>query len=275
MGKRVTMLRIAIALLLATGAGSNFDGISTGDYVEVTGSTRHSAPVSPGHAPTSRIPAEPHPAVTRLPDCPNNTPSTGTVETCPRAMSCPDPSTVRMRRWTAPPGTERGQRGWVSGVSQCRGQGAVAPPNIELSTDDFRRLPLPAGVAVVQPPGDRVLVRMPTNVYATSTAPVELTTTVLGQLVRVRATPVAWTFDFGDGTVIGPTSRPGGPYPDLANAHAYPSRGTFTIRLVTSYKGEYAVAGGAWQPVTGTAEIASDVETVTVLGSHARLRADP
>lgn len=57
---------------------------------------------------------------------------------------------------------------------------------------------------------------MPTNAYATSTTPVELTTDLLGQPVRVRATPVAWSFDYGDGTVVGPTQDPGGPYPELS-----------------------------------------------------------
>lgn len=145
---------------------------------------------------------------------------------------------------------------------------------MSLSLEEFRRLPLPAGVSVVEPAGEYHLVRMPTNVYTTTTTPIELTTTVVGQSVRVRATPVAWSWDFGDGTRLGPTREPGGRYPTRTHVHEYQSRGTYPIRMTTHYDGEFQVAGGPWQPIDGQAQVISDPHTVTVLAGKARLRAD-
>ena len=77
--------------------------------------------------------------------------------------------------------------------------------------EDFRRLPLPAGVVHIQPPNGRTLVNVPTNVYVDADE-VVLPTQLLGFPVRVRATPSRYTWRFGDGHAMTTTDR-GAPYP--------------------------------------------------------------
>jgi hypothetical protein len=135
---------------------------------------------------------------------------------------------------------------------------------------DFQRLALPASAFTIQPPGGRVLIDVPTNVYA-STEPVVLSTTSLGQRVEVEATPSAWSFDFGDGVVLGPTQDPGGPYPDLTNSHAYSAVGVFEVVVTTTYTGRFRVDGGSWSEVDGTASVTSAPLTLTVHTAEAQL----
>ena len=76
---------------------------------------------------------------------------------------------------------------------------------------DFRRLPLPAGGVNVQPPNLRTLVNVPTNLYVQAEV-TTLTTTLVGFPVRVRATPVAYRWAFGDGAGL-VTDDKGAPMP--------------------------------------------------------------
>lgn len=152
---------------------------------------------------------------------------------------------------------------------------AAAQPVIPgMTEEDFQSLPLPAGVSNVQPAGGDVLVTVPTNVYAHA-EPVTLDTQLLGFPVQVRATPVSYSWDFGDGTVVGPTDDPGAPYPALRNSHAYATAGHYGITLTTHYRGEYSVAGGPFLPVPGEAEIASPTVAVTAHTGRNELVADP
>lgn len=209
-----------------------------------------------------------------LPDCPGNSANTGRIETCSGGqVGCAD-GNYRHRQWTAPPGTVFGRPGWTAGPVGCLGSDTAGAAPIVVTVQDFQRLPLPAGRSVVEPPGDYVLIRMPTNVYATSTEPVVLNTTVLGQPVEVRATPVAWSWDFGDGAVIGPSDDPGAASPRLTHTHEYQARGTYRIVMTTHYRGEFRVPGGQWQPVVGRAQVAGAPKTVTALAGRARLLAD-
>jgi hypothetical protein len=138
------------------------------------------------------------------------------------------------------------------------------------SVSDFQRLALPAGGFTIQPPGGRVLVDVPTNVFA-SRESVVLSTVSLGQRVEVEATPSVWVFDFGDGVVVGPTSVAGGPYPDLTNSHAYSEVGVFGVVVTTTYTGRFRVDGGSWSEVDGTASVRSVPVVLTVHTAEAQL----
>lgn len=150
-------------------------------------------------------------------------------------------------------------------ASQATG-GAVDPV---VTGADFRRLPLPAGVVHIQPGSGRTLVNVPTNVYVV-VGEATIPTTVLGQPVRVRATPVGYRWSFGDGGGL-VTTDPGAPYPDLRTTHTYTAAGPVRIGLSTTYRGEYSVAGGSWLPVDGTAEVASAPVPLTVVAARAEL----
>lgn len=100
---------------------------------------------------------------------------------------------------------------------------------------------------------------------------------VLGSSVLVRARPVEYSFDYGDGTATVTTSEPGGPLPesvlqnsatafetDTATSHRYTETGTYSVRVVTTFEGEYQVAGGGWIPIPGTTQVASAPFTVDI-----------
>jgi len=125
---------------------------------------------------------------------------------------------------------------------------------------DFAELPIPASKLHSQLDGFSLL-HANTNLYADGSTHT-LNTTVLGEPITVRVTPIRYRFDYGDGTSATTTS-PGGPLPDdgfdtpTATGHVYEATGAFTINLTTTYTGEYSVNGGAYQPINGTATVAS------------------
>jgi PKD repeat protein len=135
--------------------------------------------------------------------------------------------------------------------------------------EDFRRLPLPAGVVHIQPPNGRTLVNVPTNVYVDAEE-IVLPTQVLGFPVRVRATPSRFTWRFGDGRTM-TTKDSGAPYPHMTTTHTYTRPQTARVALTTVYTGEYSVAGGPFQPIDGTATVESPGAALTVLAAESRL----
>lgn len=151
----------------------------------------------------------------------------------------------------------------------------TAPEIIALSVEEFRRLPLAPSTPSYQPADGRGLVGMPLIVF-TDPAPQQLTTTVLGVPVTVRATPTRFAWDFGDGSPPLVTEDPGAPYPDHSVSHPYLSTGAFTVRLTTTWRGEFQVAGTAgWQPVAGTATTTSEPFAATVEEALPRLVSRP
>ncbi len=173
--------------------------------------------------------------------------------------------------FSGPPGVASPVPGqWVLTSSRCLTAGQVPGGAVPvLSLADFRRLPLPAGKVVVQPGNLRTLVNVETNVMVEA-PPVVVTTTLLGAAVRVRATAVDFRWSFGDGEEL-VTTDPGALFPDMRTTHTYRAAGQFPLGLVTSYRGEYSVAGGPWLPVTGVAQVASAPVALTVLDMRAEL----
>jgi len=146
-------------------------------------------------------------------------------------------------------------------------------PQVVLTAAEFRRLPLVARAPVIQPSDGRALVTLGVAVH-TDDSSQDLTTTVLGVPVQVRATPAQFTWDFGDGTTI-TTTHAGRGWPDHAALGEYPEPGTYQLQLTTTWRGEFQVNGtGPWLPVAGTATTTSDPITITVETAPARLVAD-
>ena len=178
----------------------------------------------------------------------------------------------------APVTVEVGQPGWEFVTERCNTPGSPGTeptPLPAMTLEDFQRLPLPAGTSTVEPPGDYVLVGMPTNVFATKAEPTIIDTTLLSFPVQVRATPQRYSWDFGDGFVLGPTPDPGAAYPALTNAHEYEKRGSFGITMTTYYSGEYSVAGGPWLPIPGEAQVDSESITVQAIAGRNEFVAEP
>ncbi|WP_024287769.1 hypothetical protein [Cellulomonas sp. KRMCY2] len=178
------------------------------------------------------------------------------AETFARARVCADGSEALPPLWRrdVDPATGLGVGPWVRvDEGYCPEDDAA----VVLTVEEFRRLPLVASVPTFQPAGGRALVNKDLIVF-TDPAPQELSTVILGTPVLVRATPVGYAWDFGDGSAPLVTTDPGRPYPDYSVAHLYGSLGTFEVRLVTTWQGVYQVAGaGPWLAVAGTAQTTS------------------
>ena len=201
--------------------------------------------------------------------CSGNTPEGGGLDNiCINATeACPDgywqywlfrsPASVEPARWE-----QIGTRCLTAAEAA-----AAAPEFPGFTQADLQRLPLTAGTPRLQPGNGYALVGVGTNVYADA-APVELDTAVVGFPVRVRATPERYSWTFGDGATLGPTTDAGAPYPDLRLTHTYTSPGAYGITLTTHYSGEYSVAGGAWLPIDGEAQVTSTPVPVEVLAGR-------
>ncbi|EYT49954.1 hypothetical protein D641_0106235 [Brachybacterium muris UCD-AY4] len=84
-----------------------------------------------------------------------------------------------------------------------------------------------------------------------------LETELLGVPVQVRAIPIQYHWDLGDGNTI-TTKKPGKPYPSEQVTATYTQEGWYDITLTTTFAGQFSVDGGEWQDIDGTIEIASD-----------------
>lgn len=84
---------------------------------------------------------------------------------------------------------------------------------------------------------------------------------MLGIDVEIRAVPIDYHFDYGDGTAR-TTAAPGRPAADAAGAndsaptdretltsHIYQETGLYEVGITTTFTGEYRIAGGTWTPI--------------------------
>lgn len=142
----------------------------------------------------------------------------------------------------------------------------------------FEQLPIDAGISAMQP-SPHTLRGAETNFYA---AAVEQSFNVdmLGQRVAINAKPVQYTWNFGDGASLGPTTTPGGPLPQdrwgekTATSHIYTQTGDFSVVLTTHFQGTYSVNGGPPLPIPGQGQFNSPPQTVSVWRSITRNYAD-
>ena len=124
------------------------------------------------------------------------------------------------------------------------------------------------GTAHMQPNGWGV-VGIHTNFYATGDAHV-VTGTLLGQPASVRFTPIAWHWDYGDGTASTSTS-PGGTWAQLGirefdaapGSHLYTAKASYTVSLEIEYAAEYQYAGQPWLPIAGTLLLSANDLAIT------------
>ena len=245
-----------------------FAADSNGSVVDVFGQLMNTGTSGRTRGP-QQDPAAPIGPVVRyrsllVPACGGNGPDEVRDNLCATAeRGCP-PGEVRAWAYRSPVGVE--PPAWTRDGVGCIGPDVPGADGrqvvVDVTVEDFRRLPLPPATSVVEPPGGQVLINIETNTYATAER-VVVPTEVLGQSVRVRATPVAYAWDYGDGASLGPVPDPGGPHPDLSAAHVYTAPGTYPVTLTTTYAGEFSVGGGPWLPIDGTAEVTSPARSVT------------
>lgn len=93
-------------------------------------------------------------------------------------------------------------------------------------------------------------VQIDTVIYSNAD-PQTLTTTVAGIPVELRATPIEWTWNFGDDTPTKTTTTPGGPYPNKSVTHVYTTLGTYTVALTTIWQGQWRLPSeDTWRDIT-------------------------
>lgn len=164
--------------------------------------------------------------------------------------------------------------GASSGGVTADGAPAPAPVVVTVSRRQFAALPVAPAVAHAGPPAGYLPVGMDLIAYADPSDQV-LDTVLLGTPVRVRAIPVSYHWDFGDGSTLNTTS-PGHPYPSHDVASRYEHEGWYDVRLTTTFAGQYSVAGGTWEDIDGTITVDSDPVAVYSKSYESRLvPADP
>lgn len=216
----------------------------------------------------------------RVPDCPANAPGGAQDSLCNNAtLTCPEPGAVRYRLYARPaadppaPWAQQGLQCLTAAELAAAAAGTVAAAPVVVTLADFQQVPFAPGTSLLAPPGGQALVNLAVHVHADAAVQV-LPTVVQGAAVQVRATPVAYAWDFGDGAGTGPSPDPGAPWPAAGHEHAYATPGARAVAMSTTYAGEFSVAGGPWQPIDGQVTIASPAQPVLVRTARASLVGD-
>lgn len=135
---------------------------------------------------------------------------------------------------------------------------------VQLILREFKRMSWPESRLLVQPRGGKTLVNLPTNFYTDEHSPVSRTVTIAKRRVEIRATPITYTFHFGDGDSLA-SSSPGRPHPNLDVTHTYASVDDVAVSLDTTYSGEYRIGDGDWTPMDVTLTVAGEEQGLAVV----------
>ena len=154
----------------------------------------------------------------------------------------------------------------------------LLPRIAALIQSEFQKLPVAAGTVTAQP-SPHTLRGAETNFYADS-AEQQFDITILAQKVHVVATPVQYTWNYGDGTTLGPQPSAGGPLPQdrwgekTRTSHVYTQTGDFQVVLTTHFQGTYSVNNGPPLPIPGQGQFNAPPQTISVWRSVTRNYAD-
>ncbi|MDP5228481.1 hypothetical protein Q9R02_15070 [Arthrobacter sp. YJM1] len=120
---------------------------------------------------------------------------------------------------------------------------------------------LAAATFVIQP-NPHTLIGYQTNFTAHADTQ-KITMTLLGQRIDMTIYPVSYTYDYGDGTTLGPTSLEGSSLPkdqwgsETRTSHSYAKTGDYTATVTTRYHGTFSINGGPAMPIPGEANVPS------------------
>lgn len=149
--------------------------------------------------------------------------------------------------------------------------GEPAEEPIVITLTEFESQPIIAA-AVISQPQNFGLRNANSNVYAEADEQ-EFTFGFRNADIRLRAWPVSYEWNYGDGTSR-TTADGGGPAQDggldveTSTSHKYTETGDYDVNLVTYFAGDYSVDGGPWQPVAGEAAVASEPHLMSIWRSE-------
>jgi hypothetical protein len=137
---------------------------------------------------------------------------------------------------------------------------------------DIARFRPAPGIQRMEPDG-WVVVGLPANIYSIVDTQI-VAGELLGQSADVRFTPVAWQWNYGDGTAATLPTR-GGTWAALGlrefdatpTSHIYQRAGSYTIRLSIVYRAEYRIAQGPFTPIAGTITLPANELHITAAGA--------
>lgn len=124
---------------------------------------------------------------------------------------------------------------------------------------EFASLPLTGSGLVHQPQGEAIIGL--DFILFTDPAPVSNQERLFDVPVTIRATPVHYLWDLGDGGTIS-TTDPGKSFPDQTVTYLYEEAGTYTVTLTTTWVGHYST-GQTWHPIAGTITTTETSEPIT------------
>ncbi|MBP3043827.1 hypothetical protein KKR91_04300 [Arthrobacter jiangjiafuii] len=143
---------------------------------------------------------------------------------------------------------------------------------------EFQSRPIAAGSLGMQP-SPHTLIGAQTNFYVEAREQT-FDFVLLGQDLRIIATPTEYEWTYGDGTSYGPAPFAGGPLPEsrwgekTATSHVYGATGDVQASVVVHFSGEYSINGGPLVPIDGRASVPSAPQTVSVWRSTSNNVAD-
>lgn len=150
--------------------------------------------------------------------------------------------------------------------------------------EEFSRLPIDGGrVAFEEQLQGFGYINRHTNVFA-DVETQTLTEELLGHTVQIRAIPVEYTFDYGDGTVR-TTSRAGESVAHFAEtnnsinltdaetptSHIYSSTGVYPVQVTTRFIGEFQVEDSGWIAIPGSTTAAASPGEADIWRTSQRL----
>lgn len=154
----------------------------------------------------------------------------------------------------------------------CESDRVDKPATRPVTLTDIARFRPTPGVQHMQPDGWTVP-GLDTNFYAVTRVHI-VEGELLGESADVRFTPVAYHWDYGDGSSA---TRPtkGGTWKSLRvhefdrtpTSHIYKKEARYTIRLVIDFRAEYRFAGGAFIPIVGVLPVPANDLHITVDGA--------
>jgi hypothetical protein len=130
---------------------------------------------------------------------------------------------------------------------------------------------LPATAALHAEPDGWAVVGVPTNFWAEA-APATVAGELLGQPAQVRFRPVAYRFDYGDGTTR-TSASPGSSWAALGQeeltrtptGHVYRERAARQASVTVVWSAAYRFAGGPWTAVAGAVSGATPPQRMLVV----------